>query len=108
MNGDTIGNTILHYNTIIHRDLYEIERVKRWNDTITYMHVLILFYIAMSRRGNGTSGADDIGNLAPSGCCVCVIVYHYHSAGYHCLPHEEKCEVNDKFQRHYPQRSTNR
>ena len=55
-------------------------------------------------KSNGTSGADDIGNLAPSGCYACVIGFF--SAGCHCLSHEEKCEVNAKFQSHCSQRST--
>ena len=69
-------HTGLHYNTVIHRDVFEIERLKEWDYTITnicaYSHPLL----AMSRRTKGATGADSMGNLAPSGCYACVIVYH--------------------------------
>ena len=53
--------------------------------------------LAMSRRTKRASGADSMGNLASGGCCVCVLGYCYHSAGCHCLPHEERCEINANF-----------
>ena len=64
------------------------------NYAITYICAYSHPVLAMSRR---TTGADSMGNLAPSGCYVCGIVYCYHSAGCHCLPHEEKYKINAKF-----------
>ena len=41
-----------------------------------YMSTYSRLVLAMSGRSNGTSGAVDIRNLAPSGCDACVVVHH--------------------------------
>ena len=72
--GDTISNTILHYNLMIHKKAFGTYCFKTWKCTQLYIY-MFSSSLGESGRSYKISGADGVGNLVPSSCYACVIGY---------------------------------
>ena len=70
-----IGNNMLHYYLMIHRNAFGRYCVKRWDYTQLHISCIFTSSLGQSWRSCGISGADGMGNLVPSGCYACVIGY---------------------------------